>query len=88
MVGQNIKKKYLICFGSYLRQLYITVKYGSYLNLYKYFLHFQLLILKKLNREKYIKYKNLVKIYLAKFLSKSLAHVKTSRSYTGAPGNV
>ena len=27
-------------------------------------------------------------MYLAKFLSKSLAHVKTSRLYTGTPGNV
>ena len=48
----------------------------SYLNFYKYFLHFELLVSNTIKNETRKKFKNLLGTNLVKYSSKFLAHIK------------
>ena len=62
--------------------------YGSYLNLYKYFFHFELLASNTIKNETGKKFKNLLGINLAKYSFEFLAHIKEHLGHTGTPTNV
>ena len=62
--------------------------YGSYLNFYKCFLHFEFLASNTTKNETKDKFKNLLGINLVKYSSKFLAHIKKHSGHTGTPTNV
>ena len=62
--------------------------YGSYLNFYKYFLHFEVLASNTIKKERKEKFKNLLGINFVKYLSIFLAYIKKHLGHTGIPTNV
>ena len=62
--------------------------YGSYLNFYKYFLHFKLLTSNTIKNEIRKKFKKLLGSNLVKYSSEFLAHIKKHLGHIGAPTNV